>query len=289
MLAFLKKPYPFPTAAIERLRSSVIISGFVFLFLWVFQPFELHAIEEHKFAIILGYGVTCLVAMLAVNFTIPELIPAMFDEEDWNTGREILWVLVHISTVAFANAVYSDLVGVFELSTLSIFIFFVYTLIIGVFPVTGTIILNQIRLQKKYERASDLINSAAHSHASEPHLRHSKSTILSIPSESGQTELEIESKDFYFVKAEGNYVEIFFKREGEHKKLLMRNTMKNIDLMLTKHAELWRCHRSYIVNMQHIEKVSGNAQGYSLYINDSTHKVPVSRQLNEELKRRMEM
>jgi hypothetical protein len=288
MLAFLKKPYPFPTAATERLRSSVIISGFVFLFLWVFQPFELHAIEEHKFAIILGYGVTCLLAMLAVNFTIPELIPAMFDEEDWNTGREILWVLVHISTVAFANAVYSDVVGVFELSTLSIFIFFVYTLIIGVFPVTGTIILNQIRLQKKYERASDLLNSSAHSQASEPHLRHTRSTILSIPSESGQTELEIESTDFYFVKAEGNYVEVFFKKETELKKLLMRNTMKNIDLMLTKHSELWRCHRSYIVNMQHIEKVSGNAQGYSLHLTGTNHPIPVSRQLNEELKRRME-
>lgn len=288
MFAFLKKPYPFPTAAIERLRSSVIISGFVFLFLWVFQPFDLHAIEEHKFAIILGYGVTCLVAMLAVNFTIPELIPIMFDEEEWNTGREILWVMVHISTVAFANAVYSDLVGVFELSTLSIFTFFVYTIIIGVFPVTGTIILNQLRLQKKYERASDLINISANSAPTTPFPRHTKSTILSIPSESGQTELEIESGDFYFVKAEGNYVEVFFKKGNDHKKLLMRNTMKNIDLMLTKHGELWRCHRSYIVNMQHVEKVSGNAQGYSLHLKDSTHKVPVSRQLNEELKRRME-
>lgn len=267
----------------------MIISMFVFLFLWVFQPFDLHALEEHKFAIILGYGVTCLLAMLAVNFTIPELIPSMFDEEDWNTGREILWVLVHLSTVAFFNAVYSDMVGVFDLSTLSIFIFFVYTVFVGVFPVTGTIILNQIRLQKKYERASDLINSSTQSHASELNPRHTHSTILSIPSESGQTELEIESKDFYFVKAEGNYVEVFFKREGEQKKLLMRNTMKNIDLMLTKHSELWRCHRSYIVNMQHIEKVSGNAQGYSLHLKDSTHKVPVSRQLNEELKRRMEM
>jgi hypothetical protein len=289
MLAFLKKPYPFPTSAIERLRSSVIISIFVFVFLWIFQPFELHALENHKFSIILGYGVTCLLAMLTVNFTIPELIPSMFDEEEWNTGREILWVLVHLSTVAFFNAVYSDLVGVFDLSTLSIFIFFVYTVSIGIFPVAGTIFLNQKRLQSKYERASELINNLADSVTTLQNARHTRSSILSIPSESGQTELEIESTDFYFVKAEGNYIEAFFKKDTEFKKLLMRNTMKNIDLMLTKHPELWRCHRSYIVNMQHIEKVSGNAQGYSLHLTGTEHRIPVSRQLNEELKRRMGM
>ncbi|MBK7425727.1 MAG: LytTR family transcriptional regulator DNA-binding domain-containing protein [Saprospiraceae bacterium] len=288
MLSFLKKPYPFPTAAIERFGSSVIISGFVLVFLWIFQPFELHAIENHKNAIILGYGVTCLLAMLAVNFTIPELIPSMFDEEEWNTGREILWVLVHLSTVAFFNAVYSDLVGVFDLSTLSIFIFFIYTVLIGIFPIAATIFLNQKRLHTKYEKASEVINNSVQSDSASQNVRHTRSTILSIPSESGQIELEIESTDFYFVKAEGNYVEVFFKKETELKKLLMRNTMKNIDLMLTKHSELWRCHRSYIVNMQHIEKVSGNAQGYSLHLTGTDHRIPVSRQLNEELKRRME-
>ncbi len=267
----------------------MLISVFVFLFLWVFQPFDLHAIENHKFAIILGYGVTCLIAMLAVNFTIPELIPAMFDEEEWNTGREILWVMVHISIIAFFNAVYSDLIGVAKLSTFSIFVFFIYTVMIGVFPVAGTIFLNQKRLQSKYEKASEAINISAHSESSSQNLRHSRNSILSIPSESGQTELEIESSDFYFVKAEGNYVEVFFKKDLELKKLLMRNTMKNIDLMLTKHTELWRCHRSYIVNMQHIEKVSGNAQGYSLHLTGTDHRIPVSRQLNEELKRRMEI
>lgn len=288
MLAFLKKPYPSPAAAIERLRSSITISGFVFLFLWIFQPFELNAIEQNKFAIILGYGVTCLIVMLTVNFSIPELIPSVFAEEDWNTGREILWVLLHISSIALANAAYSDLVGVFELSTSSIINFYLYTVIIGVFPVTGTIVLNQKRLQKKYEDASDYINENAHFQAPGPDSQPARSAILSFPSESGQTELEIETSELYLVKAEGNYVEVIFQRENSFKKLLMRNTMKNIDMILTKHIDLWRCHRSFIVNMQHLEKVSGNAQGYTLHLKNSEYKVPVSRQLNEELKRRIE-
>jgi DNA-binding LytR/AlgR family response regulator len=60
-----------------------------------------------------------------------------------------------------------------------------------------------------------------------------------------------------------------------------------MDALCNGHASFFRCHRSYIVNMDKVTKVKGNSQGYRLCFNELHDTVPVARKMNEELKRKI--
>ena len=50
--------------------------------------------------------------------------------------------------------------------------------------------------------------------------------------------------------------------------------------------EIWRCffrcHRAYIINLDKVEHVEGNAQGYKVRLINTEESIPVSRNLNNE-------
>ena len=49
----------------------------------------------------------------------------------------------------------------------------------------------------------------------------------------------------------------------------------------------FRCHRAYIINLDKVEQVEGNAQGYKLKVRGTEERVPVSRSLNKEFSDRL--
>jgi DNA-binding LytR/AlgR family response regulator len=74
-----------------------------------------------------------------------------------------------------------------------------------------------------------------------------------------------------------NYVSVCFQKDGISQKELLRNTIKNLETQIQS-SVLIRCHRSFMVNSDLIEKVEGNAQGLRLNLkNLEDFEVPVSR------------
>jgi DNA-binding LytR/AlgR family response regulator len=82
-----------------------------------------------------------------------------------------------------------------------------------------------------------------------------------------------------------NYVEIYYL-EGELRKKMVRNTLKNIREVLSNFNYIQQCHRSYLVNLEKITEFNGNAQGLSLnFGNDVELQIPVSRKFVPEIKK----
>ncbi|NTV41579.1 MAG: LytTR family transcriptional regulator, partial [Candidatus Moranbacteria bacterium] len=46
---------------------------------------------------------------------------------------------------------------------------------------------------------------------------------------------------------------------------------------LTEHKFIVKCHRSYIVNINYIDRFEGNVQGYKLYLDKIDFPIPVSK------------
>jgi DNA-binding LytR/AlgR family response regulator len=49
-------------------------------------------------------------------------------------------------------------------------------------------------------------------------------------------------------------------------------------------TDIFRCHKSYLINLTQVAHISGNAQGYKLHLQNSTIEIPVSRTLNATIK-----
>ncbi|EHQ27686.1 LytR/AlgR family response regulator transcription factor [Mucilaginibacter paludis] len=100
---------------------------------------------------------------------------------------------------------------------------------------------------------------------------------LFIKTQVKQDDFSLYLKDLLFVKADGNYIELTTCKDGLVNNELKRISLTQFEAQLAAYPYFLRCHRAYLVNMRHVEKVSGNSQGYLLTLGTAEAKVPVSR------------
>ena len=86
----------------------------------------------------------------------------------------------------------------------------------------------------------------------------------------------------YLVAAD-NYIRIFYLDNNSVKNLLVRSTLKSAEEKLAPYENFYRCHRSYLVNLNYLRHISGNATGYKLHLEGTDTLIPVSRNLNSEI------
>ena len=65
-------------------------------------------------------------------------------------------------------------------------------------------------------------------------------------------------------------------------KPLLRSSLSRLEKQIDQ-PHIVRCHRSYVVNINRVERVTGNAQGYKLHLFAGQFLIPVARQYNESL------
>ena len=101
--------------------------------------------------------------------------------------------------------------------------------------------------------------------------------------EKGELKLSVKPEMLYYLMAADNYVEIHYMNGGKMEKLLIRNTLKNIEWRF-RDKDLVRCHRSYIVNVSKVQ-VLRRKDGEVLldFGEDKIAPIPVSKGYGEKI------
>ena len=97
-------------------------------------------------------------------------------------------------------------------------------------------------------------------------------------------ELKFTDHSILFIKSESNYCEIHINEGNNYRKELLRGSLNSIEGSLKELSFFVRVHRSYIVNFNKIDKVSGTAQGYKIHFENMEHSIPVSRKQSAHFK-----
>lgn len=84
-----------------------------------------------------------------------------------------------------------------------------------------------------------------------------------------------------YVTTESNYACFFIKDKRDLKEHILRLQLKAVEEKLKQYDNIIRCHRSYIVNTDAINNISGNARGHYLNVNGSSVNIPVSREVSK--------
>ncbi|HEX9958634.1 MAG TPA: LytTR family DNA-binding domain-containing protein [Fibrella sp.] len=293
LLKLLRQPYPVSESA----GNEWLIGAFVGGFLLVFQPFGLadwHTTD--KIFKILGFGAITTGVMFGFNAA-TRLLPRFFAEDRWTVGREIVKILVLILCIALANRVYLNwlLDGSMQGGWLqSIWM----TFVIGIFPTIGVVLTNYILQLRKYQQqAAHLL---LHKQPSDmPSLQtdtpvnaESKNTAVDLPpgnerlvliAENEKDTLQLARADLLAIESSDNYCTVFYRKNGVLGKELVRSSLSRLENQLGAGTPFVRCHRSYVVNLDRVERVSGNAQGYKLHLLAGQLVVPVARKYNDTL------
>ncbi|MEO1625187.1 MAG: LytTR family DNA-binding domain-containing protein, partial [Bacteroidota bacterium] len=153
---------------------------------------------------------------------------------------------------------------------------------IGVFPVAIMTLLDYIYKLQKNQAVGDSISS--NQLAASPHNkpRNDNARILTLTSDNGKDQFELPASQLLYLQAADNYVEIHYKTEEQTAKYILRNSLQKLADQLPSNS-IRRCHRSYLVNLQYVERISGNAQGYKLHLLADSIAIPVSRSKSKDI------
>ena len=88
----------------------------------------------------------------------------------------------------------------------------------------------------------------------------------------------MESSELILIKSAENYVEVMYLAGGTGTKKLLRATFKSMEDQLRPFSQMIRCHRTYIVNLDHVIRLHREYGRISLKMNEIEENIPVSRQ-----------
>jgi hypothetical protein len=97
---------------------------------------------------------------------------------------------------------------------------------------------------------------------------------------SGRTKdsLMLKPSHILYMEALGNYVDVHYLDENEKiSRKTIRTTIQQMEKTLENYPAVIRCHRTYIVNVSHVEKVNTSQQGLLLMLKYVNKEIPVSR------------
>ena len=104
-----------------------------------------------------------------------------------------------------------------------------------------------------------------------------KAYFISFKDDKGTLRLTLKTNDLIFLEASDNYVVIHYESEGKTKSYLIRNALKQFETDLTEFP-LLRCHRSYMVNINHVKMLKREKGIVQLVMdNIGQHTIPVSK------------
>ncbi len=254
---------------------------FIGVFLMTFQPFGMESWHTpDKLLKLFGFGIITFI-VTGSSFTVwGWLFPRQFSDAHWTVGREILLVLVNILIIAIANRLYlawllDEWVGI--MSWLNMIL---VTFLIGIFPTAGSVVANYIVQLRKYTRqAAEL---PAHPLVVPANPADEPVPVLTLTAENEKETLTLAPTDILFIESSDNYCTVVYQQHGRPNKVLLRSSLSRLERQIQR-PHIVRCHRSFVVNLDQVGRVTGNAQGYKLHLVDEQFTVPVARQYNDSL------
>jgi DNA-binding LytR/AlgR family response regulator len=302
MLRRLKQPFPFQTNVKNNIAVASFAGACIFLIFFLFRPFGFSKLSTVPIIwVSLAYGGITIIISLFCNTIIPRLFPALFDEQHWIVLYEILFLIFIICTIATANFIFTIIAFKGNFS----FPFFInilkYTIVFGIAPILLSVLVKQQALLNKYaneakqleeiitnNKESNLLKEIVICKGEEESL-HKKvlEKRIQIKGANQKENLSILVHEFLYAEAADNYTNLHYLNNTKLQQSLFRMTIKNIEEQHQIPDILFRCHKSYIVNLQNVHHISGNAQGYRLHIAHSNTQIPVSRSFNGVIKQKL--
>lgn len=258
-----------------RIKRAGVFAVFVAGFLAFFRPFNLDAIDGwFLYLICLEFGAITFVCIVFLGVVVPSVFPVFFEPQQWVVWKEFIWTISHFAVIGFANVAFLYSMNYIQGGFWEVIIDLqISTLAVGIFPVFFYIYYDQAKYFKKYAQEAEKMSLQIRQHPID--LQEDK--LLVFKNENGEVEYQVPTSQLLFVKSDGNYLELMISDTATVKKQLLRNRIKNVlEEMPTVFV---RCHRSYIVNLEKVRSVDGNARGYELTLANTDLKVPVSRNL----------
>lgn len=266
IFSFTSYPYPKSESQKEILISSISVGILIYLFLIIFQPFGTDQFQHsYKYLLLFPYSIIFGASFYVINLLTLKL-------NTWNLGSEFVKISCILFLASIPSYFYNSLIlSHVKLDFTNYLYMLMYTFAIGI-PIAIIYVLSRyIYLKKGHENTALRISTQLEEIHNTPHPNKKRLEIST-----GATQLKIFEDDFICSQSLENYCAIYYTDHDSVKKVLLRiSSSKLLDQVET--YSIKKCHRSYIVNLNKVKDIKGNAQGYKLSLHDLDFSIPISR------------
>ncbi|MEB3346422.1 LytTR family DNA-binding domain-containing protein [Aquimarina gracilis] len=252
----------------EKWYIILFLTLYVPVFLLIFQPFGVnnynptHKINLDLIIGCLGFGLISGIVISIHEF----LVVPYFLKKKTRFSMITKWSFVFIS-LPFLIYLFYNLLGGFHDWKWSSFLGFIRDVfLMSILPMSIIIMYNNYISVKK----------ANHVLLKGPIVNNPKMQLINIESNNCKDSIILSLDALLYVKAQDNYVDIYYLKDNQVKKQLLRVTMKALALKLKEKAII-RCHRSYLVNMNKVIKIDNNGYQMQLLLSNIKNPIPISR------------
>jgi len=273
---YLKQPYP---RIKKKWLQIIAISSFISLFMILFQPFGLSFYQsDHKMLVVGGYGgVTFIILVFNLFIILPALKVWLVN---WTVLKQFYWLVWTVFSISTGNYFYTSAIFP-SLKGINAFLLFqVFTVAVGILPIViVTLITQNIKLSQNLKIAGEINDLLIVKH--EDSTDENKITLIA---DNEKDKIELRLSHLFYIESVGNYIQVCYLQDGRIGKKLLRCTIKRIESQIVSYKTLVKCHRAFIINMNHVESVSGNSNGLRIFLKDIEKEIPVSRNHSREIK-----
>jgi hypothetical protein len=268
-------PYPFSDDLKHNTKIIFFTSLGVFAFLFLFQPFEINSLPvKERYYLLSGLAAITFLALSLHLLLIPSLFPKTFTSEGWNIKKEILWNLWILFTILVGYFFFTNALGAMKFG----FNMVIKLLLTAVVPICIIIIVNHNKMLRSHLKLADELSKKL----KENKLVQEK--IVYFNSDYQKDSLAINVSLLLLIRSANNYIEVFWKDAGNIRNQMVRCSMQYAEEILKDHKFIFKCHRSYVVNINYIDRIEGNSEGYKLFFENVSFPVPVSKNSIEKLR-----
>ncbi|MGM5468658.1 LytR/AlgR family response regulator transcription factor [Flavobacteriaceae bacterium LMO-SS05] len=257
----------------EKWRFVAFVTLFVFFFLLIFQPFGVNNFDPQNsiglvfFIAMFGFGILQGIVLAFCEFI---LIPIMFTTS--TVFRLSIRIVVELILLSVFTFLYYNILGNFHDWKLSSYFEFLFNIsVMAIIPFSIALLFSNYQHTKRIVKLLEL----------QPKFELTD-TYVNLQSNNGKEHITLRLSNLRYIEAMDNYVLVYHLDKDILKKQILRTTMKDIENGL-KNQAIIRCHRSYIVNMNVVEKVIKSSHQMELYLPNVPSPIPVSRSFFSEM------
>ncbi len=264
-IEWLKLPYPFLETIEEKMAIALLLGIIVTVTLAIFQPFDIRQIESVKYLIVLGYGAVTTVSTLLMTLLVSLSSLRRDKVVVWSIGKQVLFLTTLLLCIAMGNWLFTEsLRGSINFHPFSLIDSLIATPLVGVIPISITLFYSERVLRKRHSFTAESISQ---------HL--STADTVNDNEQYNTSSFPYDPEEFLYAKSEGNYIQVYLCNNSTS--TLVRQTMKELEKSAQRESSIVRCHRSYMVNLSMVSKISGDARGYIITLKKTDVTIPISR------------
>lgn len=262
----------------EKWGLIIFLALYIPFFLLVFQPFGVnnydptHTIRLEFLIAAIVFGVVNFITLFIFEFAVT---PYLFK----GNSRLVFAIRMFLELIALSATTFLtyNIFGNFHDWSWISFLGFIRDISLSsIIPISLIFLYYNYKKTKEekeeYEYLLDLSKNKS-----------SNKELINLQSDSGKDIISISKDAILYFEAQDNYVAIQYLDSDTSKRELLRTTMRTLEEKLEPYSMV-RCHRSFMVNLNNVIKVKGNAHKLNLYVTNSKLPVPVSRSYVSKIK-----